>query len=103
MPRPFFFFTSQRLRVKLALDTDPPPEAEFHVETLLVPNPFQVKLYTRPCLFAGKVHALLCRDWKQRVKGRDFYDFIWYLGRETPLPSSPPSGPNGTNGTLGFK
>jgi predicted nucleotidyltransferase component of viral defense system len=74
----------QRLRVKLELDTGPPPGAEFHVETLLVPIPFQVKLYTQPCLFAGKLHAVLCRNWKQRVKGRDFYDFIWYLGREIP-------------------
>jgi len=36
-------------------------------------------------LFAGKIHALLCRNWKQRVKGRDFYDFIWYLSRGIPL------------------
>lgn len=74
----------QRLRIKLEVDTNPPPGAEFKVETLLVPIPFQVKLYTFPCLFAGKLHALLCRKWKRRVKGRDFYDFLWYLGRETP-------------------
>ncbi len=74
----------QRLRINLEVDTDPPPGAEFNVDTLLVPIPFQVKLYTLPCLFAGKLHALLCRNWKQRVKGRDFYDFLWYLGRKTP-------------------
>ncbi len=74
----------QRLRIKLEVDTDPPPGAEFNVETLLVPIPFQVKLYTLPCLLAGKLHALLCRKWQQRVKGRDFYDFLWYLGRQTP-------------------
>ncbi len=74
----------QRLRIKLEIDTNPPPGAEFKVETLLVPIPFQVKLYTLPCLFAGKLHALLCRKWKHRVKGRDYYDLLWYLGRETP-------------------
>ena len=38
-----------------------------------------------PDLFAGKMHALLCRDWKGRVKGRDWYDFVWYASRGTPL------------------
>jgi hypothetical protein len=30
-------------------------------------------------LFAGKMHALLFRKWKNRVKGRDWYDLEWYL------------------------
>lgn len=71
----------QQVRVKLEVDTDPPPLAAHEVSTLLVPIPFQVKLFNLSCLFAGKLHALLCRKWKRRVKGRDFYDFVWYLGR----------------------
>lgn len=43
-----------------------------------------IQFYYLPCLFAGKLHAILCRDGKSRVKGRDFYDFIWYLGRQVP-------------------
>lgn len=78
LPRP------QRIKIKLEVDTDPPAGADYEVETLLVPIPFQVKVFTLPCLFAGKLHALLCRKWKSRVKGRDFYDFVWYLGRNTP-------------------
>jgi len=74
----------QRIKIKLEIDTDPPAGADYNVETLLVPIPFQVKLFTLPCLFAGKLHAVLCRNWKARVKGRDFYDFVWYLGREIP-------------------
>jgi len=74
----------QRIRIKLEIDTDPPAGAEYAVETLLVPIPFQVKLFTLPCLFAGKLHALLCRSWQTRVKGRDFYDLVWYLGRSVP-------------------
>ncbi len=70
-----------RVRIRLDLDTDPPPLARYEVLTLLTPIPFQVRLFDLPCLFAGKLHALLCRDWKMRVKGRDFYDFVWYLGR----------------------
>lgn len=75
---------SQTIRIKLELDTDPPPGAQFEVKTLLVPIPFQVKLYTPPDLLAGKIHAVLCRKWKTRVKGRDYYDFVFHAGRQTP-------------------
>ena len=74
----------QQVRIRIELDTDPPPLAAYEVRTLLTPIPFQVRLFDLPCLFAGKLHAVLCRDWKSRVKGRDFYDFIWYLGRRIP-------------------
>ena len=70
-----------QVRIRLDVDTDPPPLARYEVLTLLTPIPFQVRLFDLPCLFAGKLHALLCRDWMMRVKGRDFYDFVWYLGR----------------------
>lgn len=79
------FSTTQKLKIKLEVDTDPPAGADTTVETLLVPIPFQVRLYTLPCLFAGKLHAVLCRNWKTRVKGRDFYDFVWYLGKKVPV------------------
>jgi hypothetical protein len=67
------------LKIKLEVDTDPP--AGFSTETrfLLRPIPFAVRCYTLPCLFAGKMHALLFRRWKNRVKGRDWYDLIWYV------------------------
>lgn len=73
------------LRVKLEVDTDPPASAEFKVQYHLKPIPFSVRLFTPECLFAGKLHALLCRQWKTRVKGRDFYDYIWYLQKEIPV------------------
>jgi hypothetical protein len=71
----------QRVTIRLEIDTDPPPGAEFEVRTVLKPIPFQVKLVSLPDLFAGKLHALLCRQWKTRVKGRDFFDFIWFVGQ----------------------
>lgn len=37
-----------------------------------------------PSLFAGKLHAVLCRNWKSRIKGRDLYDLVWYIGQNTP-------------------
>jgi hypothetical protein len=72
---------SHKLKVKLELDLQPPSGATTEVRTQLLPIPYQVTLYDLPSLFAGKLHAVLCRGWKSRVKGRDFYDFVWYVGR----------------------
>jgi len=72
------------LRIKLEVDTTPPDGASYEVRTLLTPLPFQVEIFSLPCLFAGKLHALLCRNWRNRVKGRDFYDFVWFIGNEIP-------------------
>jgi predicted nucleotidyltransferase component of viral defense system len=73
---------NQTLRIKLELDIQPPPHAKTEVRTQLLPSPYQVTLYDLGSLFAGKLHAVLCRGWKQRIKGRDFYDFVWYVGRK---------------------
>jgi hypothetical protein len=72
----------QKLRIKLEMDLHPPPHATTEVRTQLLPSPYQVTLYDPGSLFAGKLHAVLCRGWKSRIKGRDFYDFIWYVGRK---------------------
>ena len=45
----------------------------------MLPSPYVVRIYDLPSLFAGKIHACLCRNWKSRVKGRDFYDYIFFL------------------------
>ena len=73
------------LRVKIEVDTDPPPDFSTQTRFCLQPIPFSVLAYTLPSLFAGKMHALLCRGWGKRVKGRDWYDFVWYVGRGTEL------------------
>jgi hypothetical protein len=75
----------QLIRIKLEIDTDPPPGATTEMLTRLVPTPHQVRVYDLPSLFAGKLHAVLCRNWKSRVKGRDFFDLVWYVGRRIPL------------------
>jgi predicted nucleotidyltransferase component of viral defense system len=80
-----YFPHNQKITIKLELDTTPPPLASTEVKTHLLPTPFQVRLYDLPSLFAGKLHAMLFRDWKSRVKGRDFYDFIWYISRRVPV------------------
>ena len=80
-----YFPHNQKVTIKLELDTTPPPLASTEVKTHLLPTPFQVRLYDLPSLFAGKLHAMLFRDWKSRVKGRDFYDFVWYISRRVPV------------------
>ncbi len=78
------FPRNKRTKIRLEMDTDPPGKASCEVRTLLSPIPFQVKLYSLPDLFAGKLHAVLCREWKTRIKGRDYYDMGWYLGKKVP-------------------
>jgi hypothetical protein len=73
------------LRIKLEVDTDPPGGFATVSRPVLVPIPFAVNVYALPDLFAGKMHAILCRKWKNRVKGRDWYDLVWYLGRHPRL------------------
>lgn len=73
------------LKIKLEIDTDPAPYAAFEREYRLLPMPFEATLYDMPSLFAGKVHAVICRAWKNRVKGRDLYDFVFYRARDIPL------------------
>ena len=75
----------QVLKVKIEVDTDPPPGFTTSTRYLLQPIPFAVRSYSLPDLFAGKMHALLYRRWQNRVKGRDWYDFIWYAANHPHL------------------
>ena len=76
---------SEQIKIKLEVDTAPPPYAEIQREFRLLPIPYEISLYDMPSLFAGKLHAVICRAWKNRVKGRDLYDYVFYLGRKTPV------------------
>lgn len=69
------------LKVKLEIDKTPPSGFETEMKYVYTPLQFAVRSYTLPSLFAGKIHALLFRKWKNRVKGRDWYDFAWYASR----------------------
>jgi len=75
----------RRLKIKIEVDTDPPPGFSTETRFLLQPIPFSVRVYDPPSLFSGKMHAVLCRGWRSRVKGRDWYDLVWYVGRGTAL------------------
>jgi predicted nucleotidyltransferase component of viral defense system len=75
----------EELKIKFEVDTDPPPDFETEMKFLLTPIPASVRSFTLDNLFAGKMHALLYREWKVRVKGRDWYDFVWFVSNKIPL------------------
>ena len=75
----------QILKIKLEVDTDPPQGFATQTRYLLQPIPFSVRAFVLPDLFAGKMHAILCRRWKGRVKGRDWYDLVWYAAHHPEL------------------
>ena len=74
--------TQRKIRIKLEIDSNPPVGGEFESAFIGFPAPSSVTVETLPTLFAGKSHALLCRTYE---KGRDWYDFLWYLGNKTPV------------------
>lgn len=75
----------QLLKIRLEVDTDPPPGFATETRYLLTPIPFAVRVLVPSDLFAGKMHAVLCRRWKSRVKGRDWYDLVWYAAHHPEL------------------
>ncbi len=73
------------IKIKMEIDTNPPGSVDTEVRHVLLPIPFSVKTLTQSDLFAGKIHAVLCRPWQTRVKGRDWYDLVWYVSRNIPV------------------
>ena len=73
----------KNIKIKFEVDINPPSGATYDDEYKLLPSPHQIKLYDKESLFAGKIHAILCRNWKTRVKGRDLYDYIFFLANNT--------------------
>lgn len=73
------------IKIKIEVDTNPPPGFSTEEKLLLRPFSFYTKCFTREDLFAGKMHALLFRKWKARVKGRDWFDMEWYIKNNIPL------------------
>ncbi len=75
----------QNVKIKIEVDTDPPLSFGTEVKFLLLPIPFSVRTYSLSDLFAGKMHAVLCRRWQNRVKGRDWFDLVWYVANHPDL------------------
>ena len=77
--------SGKRLKIKFEVDTNPPLKFQTEAKTLLMPVTFNIVSMTLPNLYAGKMHAVLCRNLKTRVKGRDWFDFEWYVKQNTKL------------------
>lgn len=79
------FQTEKSIKIKIEVDTNPPLLFSTEQKLLMEPRSFMTRCFTLPDLFAGKMHALVYRAWKNRVKGRDWYDFEWYVRNRIPL------------------
>jgi predicted nucleotidyltransferase component of viral defense system len=77
--------SNKTIKIKIEIDRLPPLGFLTEEKLLIRPYSFYVKCFTMPSLFAGKLHALLFRKWKSRVKGRDWYDMEWYIRKGVPL------------------
>lgn len=75
----------EKIKIKFEVDTNPPAYANIEHKYRLLPSPYEIALYDAPSLFAGKIHAVLCRAWKTRIKGRDLYDYVFFLSRSAPV------------------
>lgn len=79
------FQTTPSIKIKLEIDTNPPLQFQIEHKLLLLPFSFMTPCFTLPGLFAGKIHAFLFRNWRNRVKGRDWYDLEWYIRNNVSL------------------
>ena len=70
---------NETVKIKFEVDIEPPRYATFEHKYRLLPAPYEINLYDMPSLFAGKIHAVICRAWQSRIKGRDLYDYVFYL------------------------
>ncbi|MFC1793787.1 nucleotidyl transferase AbiEii/AbiGii toxin family protein [Planctomycetota bacterium] len=69
----------KKIRIKFEIDTNPPSGSGMEIKYVDFPFISSVTLQDKPSLFAGKIHALLCREY---VKGRDWYDLLWYTSQD---------------------
>lgn len=79
------FQTQRSIKIKIEVDKDPPLHFNTEYKLLLLPFSFMTRCFSLPGLFAGKMHAFLFRNWKNRVKGRDWYDLEWYIRNDYKL------------------
>jgi predicted nucleotidyltransferase component of viral defense system len=71
--------TRKKINIKIELDTDPPAHGHEEMKFVEFPTDFSLLAHDLPTLLSGKIHALLCRKF---VKGRDWYDFSWYISQK---------------------
>jgi len=75
------FISSQKIKVKFEIDIFNPRGGTTEFRYRMLPSPYEIQIFDESTLFAGKIHAIICRDFKNNVKGRDFYDYLFYISR----------------------
>ena len=73
--------TNQKIKIKFEIDTDNPSGGVTEIKYKMLPAPYEVQIFDESTLFAGKIHAILCRNYQNNVKGRDYYDYLFYIGK----------------------
>lgn len=73
--------SNQMIKIKFEVDTDNPEGGITETKFRMLPAPYEVKVFDESTLFAGKIHAIICRNYKSHVKGRDYYDYLFYIGK----------------------
>ncbi len=73
--------SNQMIKIKFEVDTDNPEGGIMETKFRMLPAPYEVKVFDESTLFAGKIHAIICRNYKSHVKGRDYYDYLFYIGK----------------------
>lgn len=73
--------SNQMMKIKFEIDTDNPDGGNTEMKYRFFPAPYEVRTFDESTLFAGKIHAIICRNYKNRVKGRDYYDYLFYIGK----------------------
>lgn len=73
--------SNQKIKIKFEIDVDNPSGGITEFKYRLLPSPYEVRIFDESTLFAGKIHAIICRDYKHHVKGRDYYDYLFYVAK----------------------
>ena len=77
--------SNQKIKIKFEIDTDNPNGGTTEFRYKMLPAPYEVQIFDEATLFAGKIHAILCRSYKNHVKGRDYYDYLFYIAKGSKL------------------
>ena len=77
--------SNQKIKIKFEIDMDNPEGGITEYKYRMFPSPYEIQVFDESTLFAGKIHAILCREYKNHVKGRDYYDYLFYIGKGVPF------------------
>lgn len=75
--------SNQKLKIKFEVDIENPLGFSVETKYRLLPSPYEVKVFDESTLFDGKIHAIICRNYKNHVKGRDYYDYLFYISKSS--------------------